>query len=267
MLARCEVTKKCVLAGRHEGLTYAEQMSKSPIQSDTRLDLQLVESLLDHLPRSPFFVKDLSLRYVGANAAMLELCGVRDRAQLIGRSARDFFPATVCARYETLDRQILKTRRAVTNQLDLSARKHGPPVWLLFTRWPVMSEDGDVAGIAAIARNLDAPDRRHPNYERLAKVVDLMQVQLHTPLEIANIARQARVSTSQLKRDFVNLFGVSPQRYLTKIRLEAALTMLRTDASIAEIAQACGYTDQSAFTRRFKSVLGASPGEYRRANS
>ncbi len=229
------------------------------------LNISLVESLLDHLPRSPFFIKDDQLRYVAANAAMLELCGVGDRANLIGRSARDFFPPAVCARYEAMDRQIMATRRAVKDQLDLSVRMHGRPVWLLFARWPIVTLEGSVAGVAAVARNLDAPDRRHPNYERLAEVVDFMRAHLQEPLEIADVARHARVSPSQLKRDFISIFGVAPQRYLTKIRLEAALTMLAGDTPIAGIAQACGYADQSAFTRRFRLALGMSPGEYRRS--
>lgn len=242
-------------------------MTQTSNRKIEQLEVSLIESLFDHLPRSPFFIKNADLRYVGANAAMLELCGVKGRAALIGRSARDFFPPAVCARYEIMDRQIMASGRPVKDQLDLSVRTHGRPVWLLFARWPVVTPEGDVVGVAAVARNLDAPDRRHPNYERLSGVVDFMRAHLHEPIEIADIARHARVSPSQLKRDFVGLFGVAPQRYFTKIRLEAALAMLAGDAPIAAIAQACGYADQSAFTRRFRLALGMSPGEYRRSLS
>lgn len=239
-------------------------MTASTSARDGRLALCLVESLFDHLPRSPFFVKDCALRYVGANKAMLALCGVRDRGQLVGRTAGDFFPEPTRMRYEALDRRVMSTRTPITDQLDLSVRARGRPIWLLFARWPVLTATDEVAGVAAIARNLDAPDRRHPNYDRLAQIVEYMQANLHERLAIADLARQSRISPSQLKRDFVGLFGVAPQRYLTKIRLDAALTMLKGDEPIADIAQACGYADQSAFTRRFKHALGISPSEYRR---
>jgi PAS domain S-box-containing protein len=232
--------------------------------SSKHLELGLVQSLFDHLPRCPFFVKDRALKYIGANEAMLALCGVRERSELIGRSACDFFPAAVCERYEALDRQVLRTGSPIRDQLDLSIRTRGSPVWLLFARWPVSENTGEVVGVAGVARNLDAPDRRHPNYERLAKIVEYMQSAFHKPLEIADLARQASVSPSQLKRDFVGLFGVSPQRYLTKVRIEAALKMLQGEASIVQVAHACGYADQSAFTRRFKLALGMSPSDYRR---
>jgi len=48
--------------------------------------------------------------------------------------------------------------------------------------------------------------------------------------------------------------------------LEAALQRLhQSDASIAAIASECGYSDQSAFTRRFRQTIGFSPSEYRRS--
>jgi AraC-like DNA-binding protein len=54
-----------------------------------------------------------------------------------------------------------------------------------------------------------------------------------------------------------------PRRYITKMRLEGAIELLAGDKSIAEIAQACGYADQSAFARRFHAIVGMSPSQYR----
>ena len=52
---------------------------------------------------------------------------------------------------------------------------------------------------------------------------------------------------------------------LTKARIDAASTLLLDESrSVAEIAQACGYGDQSAFTRQFKATVGATPSAYRR---
>jgi PAS domain S-box-containing protein len=231
------------------------------------LSLELVEALLDHLPRAPFFVKDRELRYVSANAAMLELCGVRRRDEFIGRSAREFFPEAMWRRYEALDLQVMRSGRPVTDQLHLSVRMRGRPVWLLFGRWPVTTEAGDVVGIAAMARALEAPDRRHPTYERLAIAVEHIQANFGAPLDVPDLARRAGVSVSQLERDFVSLFGLPPRGYLTKVRLEAALAMLDGDKPIVEIAHACGYGDQSAFTRRFHAAVGISPTEYRRSHA
>lgn len=229
------------------------------------LSHELVESLLNYLPRSPFFVKDEALRYVAVNQAMLDLCGINGRADIIGKTARDFFPEALWRRYETLDRQVMRTRRPITDQLDLSVSTRGDPIWILFGRWPVLDAQGEVRGVAAISRNLEAPDRGHPGAARLAPVVEHIKANLAAPLDVSELARRAGVSVSQLERDFLGLFGISPRGYLTKIRFEQALTMLQAGEPIVEIAHACGYADQSAFTRRFRAAVGMSPTEYKRA--
>src|SRR5262249_34472053 len=119
--------------------------------------------------------------------------------------------------------------------------------------------------VASVARILEAPDRRHPTYERLALVVEHIKANFTQPIEVTDLARRAGVSVSQLERDFVNLFGVSPRRYITKVRLDAALELLREGGPIVDISHACGYSDQSAFTRRFRSLVGMSPTAYRLA--
>jgi AraC-like DNA-binding protein len=68
----------------------------------------------------------------------------------------------------------------------------------------------------------------------------------------------------QLERDFIKLIGMSPRRYLTRLRMEAAVELLeRSNDPILKVADACGYSDQSAFTRRFRAAVGMSPSEYR----
>ncbi len=57
---------------------------------------------------------------------------------------------------------------------------------------------------------------------------------------------------------------LTPQQLLIKIRLDAAVRLLRDPAlSISAVAHACGYSDHSAFTRKFRSVTGISPQRYR----
>lgn len=143
-------------------------------------------------------------------------------------------------------------------------RKDGTAVWILFGRWPVTGADGQIAGVCAIARNLSAPDRRSSALSRLAPIIEHIQDNFAAPLDVAELARRAGVSISQLDRDFVSLLGLSPVKYQKKIRFERAQEMLlTTDLSVAEIAHACGYADQSIFTRNFHAAIGMSPRAYR----
>lgn len=240
------------------------QMSAPPKAGRT-ISLSLVEHLFDQIPTAPFFIKDRALRYLAANQAMAQLCGVTNREAMIGKQASDFFPAAFAQRYEALDRRVLESGKPIKDRLELSLHARARPQWLLYTRWPVHDEDGAITGVAASARTLDTPLGHHPRYEGIAAVVAEMQNQYAEPLRIADLAVRAGVSASQLQRDFIAIFNLSPQHYLAKLRLDAAMDLLRSDATIAEIAQASGYSDQGAFSRRFRTAVGVSPSEYRRS--
>lgn len=51
--------------------------------------------------------------------------------------------------------------------------------------------------------------------------------------------------------------------YVTRTRLATAARLLRTDATIVEIAHRCGYASESSFSRAFKRAFGLAPGAYR----
>lgn len=242
-------------------LSDASRMTNAPAVA-----MPLVESLLDQLPRAPYAIKDTSLRYFSINAAMLDLCGAKTRLELIGRTARDFFHEAVWQRHEALERQVMRTRAPMKDRLDHCRRLRGAPLWLLLSRWPVTDDRNAVVGVATIARLLDAPDRRHPTYARLADVVEHIHANYGGDIGIESLAIRARTSVSQLERDFLTLFGLTPRRYLAKVRIEAAFELLSAGGPIVEVAHACGYSDQSAFTRRFRAATGMSPSEYRRAS-
>jgi len=63
---------------------------------------------------------------------------------------------------------------------------------------------------------------------------------------------------------FKQVTGISFKEYLNKVRIEEAKSLLEhTDYSIMEIAVACGYSDQSYFTKVFKKATGITPKQYR----
>lgn len=225
-------------------------------------DLDLLERVFGEMPDRPCFVKDRDGRYVLANQAMAALTGASSPQALQGRCAEDCFPAPLARRYVRLDSLVLRGQ-TLRDQLDFLLDFRLSPTWLLFSRLPVFDEAGEVAGILAVARRLPAPDRNHPTYARLATVAGRIAEDFASPLEVDALARLAGVSVSQLERDFRRLFGLTPRAYLHKRRVDRALELLDTGLSVADIAYACGYADHSAFTRRFRSMVGMTPTQYR----
>ena len=58
--------------------------------------------------------------------------------------------------------------------------------------------------------------------------------------------------------------GVTLRQYIISYRLRAAARLLElSDKSVAEIAEECGFTDASYFTKSFKTAYGETPKAYR----
>ncbi len=228
-------------------------------------DLNLLEQLFEQLPDSPFFVKDITLQYAAANSAMAKLCGLRRPNDLYGKTAVELFKRSLAVRYEAMDRQVIKSRRALTNVLDPTVMDSKVPVWLIFARVPLFAESGDVVGIVGTSRRLatGAGAGAGAAYARLAQVAQCIREAMDQPLQLQILAQHAGISASQLERDFRRLFRVTPRGFQQQVRMQRSLELLETKKTIADIAYECGYSDHSAFTRRFRDILGMSPREYR----
>ena len=79
-----------------------------------------------------------------------------------------------------------------------------------------------------------------------------------------SLAKTAGVSRSSLAQRFADKLGHPPLRYLMMWRMQTVPHML-TDArlSVAEVGRRVGYEAEAAFSRRFKSVVGVTPSEWR----
>jgi AraC-like DNA-binding protein len=75
----------------------------------------------------------------------------------------------------------------------------------------------------------------------------------------------AGLSAKHFARAFRQSTGVPPHRWLIEKRIERAKALLLGGGlSLAEIALACGFADQSHFTAAFRRGTGITPGAYRR---
>lgn len=104
------------------------------------------------------------------------------------------------------------------------------------------------------------PADRHANLE---KVRQQLCDSSETSLRLATLAEQCQLSPYQLLRQFRQQYGITPHAYWSQHRLQMARRLLRGDAPLADIAQQCGFADQSHLTRAFKRQFGLPPGRYR----
>lgn len=85
------------------------------------------------------------------------------------------------------------------------------------------------------------------------------------PWTVASLAHEAAMSRSAFAARFTDLVGEPAMQYVTRWRMESALTALREGASVAELAARSGYESEAAFARAFKRMTGLTPGSARRA--
>jgi len=84
-------------------------------------------------------------------------------------------------------------------------------------------------------------------------------------LSVEVLARKASLSPRHFARAFAAEVGLTPGRYVERVRLEAARRHLEdTPAGVEQTARACGYRTAEAMRRAFTEALGVSPAEYRR---
>ena len=100
----------------------------------------------------------------------------------------------------------------------------------------------------------------------LRELRDRLHAEPERPFSLADLATAAGVHPGHLVRAFTSAFGMSPSRYLRKLRVDvAAQAIASTDIPLSQIGTEAGYYDQSHFTRLFRREMGMTPRDYRRA--
>ncbi len=82
---------------------------------------------------------------------------------------------------------------------------------------------------------------------------------------VSELAAACRLSNGYFIKAFKQTFGATPRRWRLLLRVERAKSLLvSSDLTIAEIALACGFADQSHLTRVFGQIVGVPPARWRR---
>ena len=86
---------------------------------------------------------------------------------------------------------------------------------------------------------------------------------VNTPWTVASLAEAAGMSRSAFAARFTKLLGQTPLEYVTEWRMQKAMQLLeQRDRKLIDVARSVGYESDAAFSKAFKRVVGANPGEY-----
>lgn len=100
---------------------------------------------------------------------------------------------------------------------------------------------------------------------RMCRARHRLQFELEPSARVAQLAREAGLSTSHFIAQFSGLFGETPLQCRTRARLERARELLlATDEPATQIGLALGFADLGSFSRLFTRHFGVPPRTYRR---
>jgi len=238
--------------------------NNEPRDTFPAIEVSLLQTLFDLAPDVAFFIKDAQGRYVTVNDSLVMRHGLKRKSDAIGKYPRDMCPGDFGRIPSEQDARVLRTGRPLIDHMELQWYRPHDPVWCLTTKLPIHGADGAVIGLIGFSRDVRAPVERQEIPTGFAAALAEFEHELSEDVTSAWLAQRSKLSPQRLARLTKRLFGLTPTQFITKTRIATASRLLReTKKSIAEIAQASGFYDHSAFTRAFRSATGVTPSLYR----
>jgi AraC family transcriptional regulator len=118
-------------------------------------------------------------------------------------------------------------------------------------------DSGACAPIDSSAQGLDSI--------RLRRVLDYIAENIKDDITLVTLAGVAGYSPFHFARGFTHAMGISPQRYISRIRLGNAMADLTArKLPLAQIALNAQFSSQASFTRAFHRAIGMTPKQYQR---
>ena len=104
----------------------------------------------------------------------------------------------------------------------------------------------------------------HARPQALRKAMAHLRAHLEAPLSLESLCAVAGLSKYHLVRAFRHAYGLAPHALHLSLRVNDAKARLRRGQEVVEVALACGFCDQSHFTRVFSRCVGMTPAAYQR---
>ncbi len=221
-----------------------------------------------------FYVKNRQKEFIYGNQALVELCGVKDLREIIGKTDFDFFPYDLASDYRREDEQVMRSGERIVCQPWVVCDLTGKMNWYLSSKIPLFGAGvgnssaetpPPTVGIAGILGSPRPFKPKNNPYIDFKDVVEFILENYRRKLPIDDLADLTYLSVSQFERRFRTAFHTTPQQFITNVRLRAAARLLiSSDLGLAEIAHDTGFFDQSHLTRTFKKAYQTTPSGYRK---
>ncbi len=101
-------------------------------------------------------------------------------------------------------------------------------------------------------------------HQAVKRAKDYIEAHYAENITLDDLANAAYLSPFHLSRVFLKHIGLPPHAYLIQVRIRRAKELLTRGWQLTDTACELGFVDQSHFHRRFKRIVGITPGQYRK---
>ena len=102
---------------------------------------------------------------------------------------------------------------------------------------------------------------------RIQKIKKILETPGFKRFDSDELTSLCRLSKSQMNRNFKEQFGISPQKYWEKQRIENICTVLKkSPVTINAVSERYGFKSSAYFCRWFKKMTGYTPTQYQKIN-
>jgi len=99
---------------------------------------------------------------------------------------------------------------------------------------------------------------------RLTALIDWVRQNLKRPHTLKSLAARATMSPRTLQRQFTDATGFAPYEWILRERVAVAQEMLESrNATLARVADLCGFKSEQSMRKHFRRIAGTSPATYR----
>lgn len=105
---------------------------------------------------------------------------------------------------------------------------------------------------------------QNETYDYITRAISVINLHYSDRLTVSGIADRLNIDRSYFSNLFKKEIGIPPQQYITELRMQKALDLLKKNLySVAVVAASVGFSDQFTFSRCFKKYYGVSPTHYK----
>jgi PAS domain S-box-containing protein len=209
-------------------------MSRSVTMTES---VDLLQVLLDLMPENIYF-KDADGRFTRVSRSLAQYYGVKDPAEVVGKTDFDFYPREDAEQYRRDEMEIMRSGRPMIEKEERCLAPGGRTMWFLTTKIPIRDDRGTVVGIAGVSHDITArkrtEDALRDSEERFRRIYQSNMLGIHFwdasgEVTEANDAylRMIGYSADDLAAGRVRWRDLTPPEYAPVD--DRALELLRTD--------------------------------------